>query len=620
MIARTITILWLLVGLTACGGGGSSGGSSGSGGATVTLQSIAITPATLTLGKGATQGYTATGTNSDNSVQDLTTTATWTSSATGIATVGANTGVLTTLAAGSTTLTATASGKSANVNITVTSTVVKQVVSLQVTPDYVRVTPGSTKQLTATATYSDGTFSDVTSTVTWTSGDATVATINSSGLLTAGPTSNSSVLISADMGATAGKSRTAINTVTVTALSITPQTIYTGIGWSPATWVSGSMSNGTGQTPFSSTFALTSCNPVNAATYDSSTGLIMANAMGTCTMTASVGTNSVTVTSLPATLTISPPVLNTIAITPATATVGAGGSLQLTAIGTYNTGIKQDITKLLIWSTSNNSVATVITGSNTTAGLVNGVAAGTATITATPVLPAGNPPVTAGTTAITIPGTAPVAAAATLSGAAVTDNTIGISSLLPGVQSSVYTNGYPDPNGNMHPGTITVGCNWYLTYNPVAAMNIQHLNCSQALIRFSLASIPTGKTITSATLQLQTYLPGVGYVPRNWHVHTLASPGWSGNTATWDNSGGYTHYPAAATVNLAPPSSINQSYNVDVTTAVRNWYSNSWANNGFTLGLDDMVTWPYMISLDAFRFYSSEDAGGRGPKLVVNYQ
>jgi hypothetical protein len=422
------------------------------------------------------------------------------------------------------------------------------------------------------------------------------------------------------MGAATGNSRISINSVTLTALSITPQTIYTGIAWNPITWVSGSMSNGTGQTPFPAAFALTSCTPANAATYDSSSGLIMANAVGTCSMTASVGTNAGTVTSAAATLTISAPVLNTIAITPPTATVGAGGTLQLAAVGTYNTGEKKDVTQLLMWSTNNGAVATVTTG-GATAGLVTGIAAGSATITATALVALPNPAVTPATAVITVPGTTPVAAVATISGsAAVTDNTIGISSLLGSVQNTVYSNGYPDPNGNMDPGSIAVGCNWYLLYDPIAVMNIQYLNCAQALIKFSLATIPAGKTITSATLQLQTYSYGVGYVPRAWHVYALANANWSGNSVTWNNGAGYQFYVASAKTNLSPPAANNLTFNIDVTNTVRNWYSGAWTNSGFTLGLDDMVTWPYMISLDQFRFYSSEDAGARGPKLVVNYQ
>jgi uncharacterized protein YjdB len=45
-------------------------------------------------------------------------------------------------------------------------------------------TVGSTAQLTATATMSNGTTQDVTSSATWQSGDATIATVSSGGVVT----------------------------------------------------------------------------------------------------------------------------------------------------------------------------------------------------------------------------------------------------------------------------------------------------------------------------------------------------------------------------------------------------------------------------------------------------
>src|SRR5207249_2355001 len=52
-----------------------------------TLTAISVAPATATIAKGTTQQFTATGTYSDMSVQDLTSTVSWTSDATAVATV-----------------------------------------------------------------------------------------------------------------------------------------------------------------------------------------------------------------------------------------------------------------------------------------------------------------------------------------------------------------------------------------------------------------------------------------------------------------------------------------------------------------------------------------------------
>jgi Bacterial Ig-like domain (group 2) len=72
-----------------------------------TLTSIAITPANPSIAPGNTQQFTAKGNYSDGSTQDFTTAVTWSSSNTAAATIVANTGVATTVASGTTTISAT---------------------------------------------------------------------------------------------------------------------------------------------------------------------------------------------------------------------------------------------------------------------------------------------------------------------------------------------------------------------------------------------------------------------------------------------------------------------------------------------------------------------------------
>ncbi|NQU10659.1 Ig-like domain-containing protein, partial [bacterium] len=74
--------------------------------ATVTLESIAVTPATASVAAGLTQQFVATGTYTDASTAILTATATWTSSAGSMATVSSS-GLGTGVAVGSATITAT---------------------------------------------------------------------------------------------------------------------------------------------------------------------------------------------------------------------------------------------------------------------------------------------------------------------------------------------------------------------------------------------------------------------------------------------------------------------------------------------------------------------------------
>ncbi|HUN54134.1 MAG TPA: DUF3443 family protein [Smithella sp.] len=105
-----------------CSGGGGGGG--GTTTPTVTLTSIAVTPADqrLLLETGATKQFTATGTYSDSSTQDITTSVTWSSSNTDIATIsntsGSN-GLVTLQAVGATTITATSGSINGSTLLTV---------------------------------------------------------------------------------------------------------------------------------------------------------------------------------------------------------------------------------------------------------------------------------------------------------------------------------------------------------------------------------------------------------------------------------------------------------------------------------------------------------------------
>ena len=86
-----------------------------------TLVSIALTPASTSIFVGGTQQYIATGTYSDTSTQNLTSSVTWTSSTPGVATITAA-GLATGVAAGSTTIKAASGAISGTATLTVTST------------------------------------------------------------------------------------------------------------------------------------------------------------------------------------------------------------------------------------------------------------------------------------------------------------------------------------------------------------------------------------------------------------------------------------------------------------------------------------------------------------------
>ncbi len=174
LIGQTAAALLVALMIASCGGGffPSAG----------TIVSIALSPASAQIMPSGTQQFTATGTFGDNSVKDVTAQVTWLSSATNIATISAS-GLATGLALGTTNITAKSGSVTSPASILTVSN--KTISSISVSPQSQTLISGSQQQYTATASYSDGSFGDITSSVTWNSSSTAVATISTSGLATA---------------------------------------------------------------------------------------------------------------------------------------------------------------------------------------------------------------------------------------------------------------------------------------------------------------------------------------------------------------------------------------------------------------------------------------------------
>ncbi len=176
----------------------------------VPVTSVTVSPTSATLAVGATKQLTATIAPSNATNKAVT----WTSSNTSVATVS-STGLVTAKAAGTATITATAqdgSGKKGTCTVTVTNPTVL-VTSVTVSPSSATLNVGNTKQLTATIAPSNAT----NKAVTWSSSNTSVATVSSSGLVTAKAAGTATITATAQDGS--GKKGTC--TVTVTNASST---------------------------------------------------------------------------------------------------------------------------------------------------------------------------------------------------------------------------------------------------------------------------------------------------------------------------------------------------------------------------------------------------------------
>jgi uncharacterized protein YjdB len=329
------------------------------------LVSIAVTPTTASVAAGYTQQFTATGTYSNGTTQNLTTSASWTSSNTSVATIKIHTGLATALTPGTVTITATSGTISGSATLTVTAAVLT---SIAVTPSKASVAAGYTQQFTATGTYSNGTTQNLTSSVSWTSSATSTATINSGGLATTLTTGTAT--ITAASGTISGSATLTVTTAVLTSIAVTPATASVAAGYTQQFTATGTYSNGTTQN-LTTSGSWTSSN-TSVATVKIHTGLATALTPGTITITATSGTISGS-----ATLTVTAAVLTSIAVTPATASVAAGKTQQFTATGTYSNGTTQNLTSSVIWTSSATSTATINSG-----GLATALTTGTATITA----------------------------------------------------------------------------------------------------------------------------------------------------------------------------------------------------------------------------------------------
>jgi hypothetical protein len=139
------------------------------------LTTLKVTPAnTSIVGFAKTVNFVANGTYSDGTTAVLTTQVAWASSIPGVATI-ATSGVATTVAAGTTSISATLNGISDKTDLKVLALV------LNLTPASQTLTVGQTVQFNLVATSADNTTQNVNATSVWASNATNIATVINSG-------------------------------------------------------------------------------------------------------------------------------------------------------------------------------------------------------------------------------------------------------------------------------------------------------------------------------------------------------------------------------------------------------------------------------------------------------
>ncbi len=297
------------------------------------LVSIAVAPAGPSIALGLTESFTATGTYTDNSTQNLTSQVTWLSSNIAVATINAS-GLATTLSTGTTEITATlGSNVSPDDTLTVTPAAL---VSIDVTPSSPSISKGLTQQFTATGTYTNTSTQDLTSQVTWASATPTVASISASGLATA--LTGGTTAITASMGGVTSPKDTLTVFQAATTTVVTPGSATVPYGQSPT--FTATVSSPTGMpTDGTVQFLVNGSNYGNPVAVGVGTAqLAIAEPAGTFAISAQYNGDASYAATLPAaetaaTLTVGPAATTT-SVSPGSASVPSGQSATFTAIVT----------------------------------------------------------------------------------------------------------------------------------------------------------------------------------------------------------------------------------------------------------------------------------------------
>jgi len=476
------------------------------------LQSIAVTPASSSIAKGTTQQFTATGTYSDGSTQNITTSVTWASANPLVAMVGGSAGLVTGVDRGKSQITATQdSVVSPLATLTVTAAALQ---SIAVAPPSPSIAKGTTVQFIATGTYSDGSLQNITTSVTWAAATTSVATIGTStGLATGAGVGTSQ--ISATQGTIVSPAITlTVTAATLQSIAVTPANPSIAKGLTQQFTATGTYSDSSMQNITTSVTWASATTSV--ATIGANTGLATGAGVGTSQITATQST----IVSPPGTLTVTAATLQSIAVTPANPSIVRGTTQQFTATGMYSDNSTQNITTTVTWASATTSVATI--GAST--GLATGATVGTSQISAT------QGSVASPATTLTVINSTPIATSLVCSSTTPPYNsTINLTPTFSGGTGAVGSTG----TGSSDITASAVSSNSYTTPALIAAktytLTVTGTGGNTATTTCSTA--PTNVVISNITPANQTTAPG--QVTFDATVN-----GGATNTVTWSANGG----------------------------------------------------------------------------------
>jgi hypothetical protein len=317
------------------------------------LVSIAVGPNRSSLPIGESEQITATGTFSDGTTQNLTHSATWSSSGSAIASVS-QAGIAAAVAVGTVAISATSASVTGSANLTVTSAAV---IAVNIIPPALSMSLGSNRQLQAMATFSDGSKQALSSSVTWQTSQPAVSTVSTQGEVTAAGLGAAQV--SAAYQGLTGVTSITVGPAALVSIAVGPNRPSLPIGESEQITATGTFSDGTTRSLAQSAIWSSSGSAIASV---SQAGIAAAHALGTVTISATSG--SVTGS---ANLTVTSAAVIAVNIIPATVSMVLGSSRQLQAMAMLSDGTIQDMTATVAWSSAQPDIAIVNAGGLTVA-------------------------------------------------------------------------------------------------------------------------------------------------------------------------------------------------------------------------------------------------------------
>lgn len=324
------------------------------------LLSITVSPNQTSLPSGELEQLAATGNFSDGSTQNLTQSATWSSSS-AVVNVNAQ-GVVTGVSSGVAQVSAAYQGVTGSASVTVGG---PGLVAITVSPNQSSLPLGETKQLTAMGSFSDGSTQNLTPSATWVSSSQAVASVNAQGIVTA--VGVGATQLSATYQGITGVASVAVAQPVLLTITVSPSQSSLPLGETEPLIATGSFSDGSSRN-LSQSAAWTSSSAVASVNAQGVvTGINLGSALVSAAYQGITGSASVTVGAA---------ALLSITVSPAQYSLPAGESTQLAAIGNFSNGSTRNLTQSATWSSSS-AIASV-----SAAGAVIANAVGASTISA----------------------------------------------------------------------------------------------------------------------------------------------------------------------------------------------------------------------------------------------